>query len=169
VPCLPFSAMPDDARLWVFPAAHALTPETARRVGQEVERFLDGWAAHGRPVQGAYELRHDRFLLVAADERATGVSGCSIDTLFRRLASLEQELGDTLTDMALVWYRDREGRIGSLSRAEFRRLAAAGEAGADTPVFDPTVASVGALRAGRFELPAAESWHARLLSAPAAP
>lgn len=166
MPCLPFSTMPDDARLWVFPAARALTPDDAVRLGAEVERFIDGWAAHGEPVHGAYELREGRFLLVAADEHATGVSGCSIDTLFRRLSALERELdGNTLTDMGRVWYRAAGGEVESVGRTAFRALAGGGEVGPATPVFDPTVASVGALRAGRFELPAAEAWHARLLPA----
>jgi hypothetical protein len=112
---------------------------------------------------GAREWRHDRFLLVGADERATGVSGCSIDSLFRSLKHLESTLGITLLDPSPVWFRDRAGEILAVPRAEFRRLAREGEAGADTVVFDNTVRSAGDLRAGRWETHAGGSWHANLL------
>jgi hypothetical protein len=164
----PFSELPDDARLWAFPTSRPLRPDEAEHLLAEVDRFIDSWEAHGHPVQGGRELREDRFLLIAADERASGVSGCSIDTLFRRLQTLERELGVSLTDVAPIWYRDKAGEIHTTDRAEFRALAQGGAINADSIVFDPTVATVGDLRDGRFETPAGRSWHARLLGAPPA-
>jgi hypothetical protein len=116
-------------------------------------------------VQGGRALLDSRFLLIAADERATGVSGCSIDTpvpaagLAR--ARARHHADRCVSRVVSRWRR----RIVSVPRAEFRRLAADGEVTAETVVFDPTVASVGALRAGRFERRAGDSWHARLLPA----
>ena len=46
-------------------------------------------------------------------------------------------------------------------RPDFRRLAQAGEVGEETVVFDNTIGSVGDVRAGRWERPFRESWHAR--------
>lgn len=162
MPIQPFAAMPDDARLWSFAAARPLTGEEAVRLLAHVDDFLAAWHAHGHPVAGAREWRHGRFLLVAADERATGVSGCSIDSLFHTLREAEQELGTTLADAGLVWFREGEaGEIRSLPRPEFRVLARQGAVGPETVVFDLTAGTVGELRAGRWEVPARESWHAR--------
>jgi hypothetical protein len=161
----PLAGFPDDARLWVFPSADPLDAEQARRLMAEVDAFLEGWEAHRHPVVGGRALLESRFLLIGADERATGVSGCSIDSLFRRLVAIERELGTTLTDASPVWYRERDGAVACVPRAEFRRLAADGGVTADTVVFDSTIASVGALRAGGLERRASESWHARLLPA----
>ncbi len=158
---VPFSELPNDARLWVFAAARPLTPEQQETLLARVDEFLDGWLAHGREVVGARELRHDRFLLVAADERATGVSGCSIDSLFRALKELERELQVSLLDSSLVYYRSEDGAIQALSRGEFRERVRAGEVAEDTVVFDNTVRSVGEVREGRWELPMRDSWHAR--------
>ena len=87
MPATAFDRLPDDARLWVFAASRDLTTDEAGALLGHVDGFLERWAAHGTPVVGARELRHGRFLLVAADERATGVSGCSIDSLFHSLAA----------------------------------------------------------------------------------
>jgi hypothetical protein len=162
MPQTSFDRMPDDARLWVFGAPRPFTPETAERLLAGVDGFLARWAAHGAPVLGARELRHHRFLLVAADERATGVSGCSIDTIFHTLAELEAALGiDLRRTASLVFYRDAQGAVQAAERPAFRALAAAGSVNEDTPVFDNTVGTVGELRAGRWETRLGDAWHAR--------
>jgi len=88
-----FSLLPADARLWIFAASRPLAADESAALLARVDAFVDGWLAHGHPVVGARDWRHDRFLLVGADERATGVSGCSIDSLFRVLKELEGQLG----------------------------------------------------------------------------
>lgn len=171
MPMTSFDRMPDDARLWVFAAPRPLQPDEADALLARVDGFLERWAAHGAPVLGARDLRHGQFLLVAADERATGVSGCSIDTLFHALAEVEESLGTELRRTAsLVLYRDASGAVRAAERAEFRRLAQEGGVGEDTVVFDNTVATVGDLRAGGWEKPFRDSWHARAfpLGAPSA-
>lgn len=165
MPQRPFDQLPDDARLWVFGAARPLDDAEGAALLEHADRFLAGWAAHGAPVVGGRDLRHRRFLLVAADERATGVSGCSTDTLFRSLAEVERELGTTLRDGGLVFWRGSDGEVRSAPRPAFRERVRAGEVDGGTSVFDNTVATVGDVRAGRWEVPMRASWHARAFGA----
>lgn len=160
MPAVPFSQLPDHARLWIFAADRPLGADEAATLLEIVDRFVAGWAAHGAPVVGGRDWRYDRFLLVGADERATGVSGCSTDTLFHALGAAEQTLGVSLRDASLVFWRDADGAIRSAPRPEFRALAAAGSVDPGTTVFDNTVPTVGDLR-GRWETRLADSWHAR--------
>jgi hypothetical protein len=155
------AAMPDAARLWIFAAPRALSEAEAESLLSRVDGFLTRWNAHGPRVGGAREWRHDHFLLIAADEEATGVSGCSIDSLFRVLKEAEAETGVSLLDSSRVWYRDSAGEVRSATRPEFRLLAEGGEVDAGTTVFDNTAATVGALRVGEWERPMRESWHGR--------
>lgn len=156
-----FSQLPDDARLWIFAATRPLSAAESAAVLERVDRFIEGWLAHGRPVVGARELRYDRFLLIGADERASGVSGCSIDSLFHTLQGVERELGVTLTEAAPVWYRGNAEEIHCVARSEFREHIANGRVGEDTIVFNNTVTTVGELRQDKWELPLRDSWHAR--------
>jgi hypothetical protein len=158
-----FDALPDEARVWVFASPRPLTDEQTGTLLDEVDRFLSGWLAHGHPVVGAREWRYDRFLLIGADEAATGVSGCSIDSLFRTLKQLERGMGVALVDSSPVWYRAVDGTIESVSRSEFRERARGGEISEDTVVFDNTVRSAGQVRQGEWERPARDSWHGKLL------
>jgi hypothetical protein len=161
MPAVPFTQLPDDARLWIFGADRPLDSAEAQVLLEIVDSFVAGWAAHGAPVVGARDWRYDRFLLVAADERATGVSGCSTDTLFHALGAAEARLGVSLRDGSRVFWRDAEGTVRSASRPEFRALAAEGQVDGGTTVFDNTVPTVGDLRGGRWETAMADAWHAR--------
>jgi hypothetical protein len=164
MPAVPFSQLPDHARLWIFAADRPLDARESATLLDIVDRFVAGWAAHGAPVVGGRDWRHDRFLLVGADERATGVSGCSTDTLFHALGAAEQTLGVSLRDASLVFWRDEHGAIHSAPRPGFRALAAAGSVDGTTVVFDHTIPTVGDLRE-RWEVRLADSWHARAFPA----
>src|SRR5688500_9581734 len=141
MPETPFSALPDDARVWVFASPAPITGAAADRLVSATDDFVRQWTAHGAGVVGAADWRYDRFLMVAADEVATGVSGCSIGSLFHTLKTLERELGVTLLDSSKVWYREEGGEIRTASRAEFRELVRAGQIAEDAIVFDNTVRS----------------------------
>ncbi|MDB4948975.1 MAG: hypothetical protein JWM27_1624 [Gemmatimonadetes bacterium] len=166
MPATDFDRLPDDARAWVFAASRPLADAEAAALLGRVDEFLARWAAHGHPVVGARDLRHGRFLLVAADERATGVSGCSIDSLFDQLRALQDELDVALLDPGPVWFRDAGGEIRGLPRPEFRALARDGGVTADTIVFDNTVGTVGDVRHGRWETALRNAWHAKAFPIP---
>jgi hypothetical protein len=161
VPIAPFNAAPDTARIWIFGASQPILGAEATRLLGHVEEFLRGWLAHGEPVVGACDWRYDRFLVVAADEEATGVSGCSIDSLFQTLRAVEDEVGSTLLDGSLVFCRDADGSVQAVTRPRFRELVAGGEVIGGTIVFDNTVASLGALRRGEWERRFSGSWQER--------
>jgi hypothetical protein len=160
MPRVEMSRLPDSARVWVFAADRTLTADEAATLLADMDAFLDRWAAHGIPLTSAREWRYDRFLLVAVDEAAAGASGCSIDALVHSLKALESRLGIALLDNGPVTYREGD-RITRVPRGRFSQLADAGTVGPDTPVFDNTVATVGAVRSGKWETPARNSWHGR--------
>ena len=107
MPCLPFDAMPDTARVWIFPATRALSAAEGQRVLAETDAFIAGWAAHGVPLTAARDLRHERFLMVAADEAAEGCRAAPSTRWYggwigsdRRSASTSSSTGLLLTATA---------------------------------------------------------------------
>lgn len=167
MPIVAVHQLPDDARVWVFGAKEPLSPDAERTLLSAADAFLAEWRAHGAPLDCARDWRDGRFLCIAVDQRTAGASGCSIDGLFRTLRSLESALGTSLIASGLVYWRTDDGVVASATRPHFAALAANGAVRADTPVFDPTVETLGAWR-HEFERPAGSSWHARWLgSAPA--
>ena len=160
-------ALPDEARVWIFGSPEPLDPERRDELEDLMPPFLERWTAHRRDLRAAWDLREDRFLVVAVDESAAPASGCSIDTLMRHLSDLEERLDTSLLDAGWVWYRGAGGTIEAVRRHRLGELAEEGRVTGATPVFDPTLATLGELRRGRLERPARDSWHGRLLPEPA--
>ncbi len=160
MPRIAFDELPEDARVWIFAAARPLQRTEQDRLLVEVDRFIERWGAHDSPLTAGRELRYDRFLFVAVDQRRVGPSGCSIDALVREMKRLERELEVALVDHAPVAFREGD-EIRRVARDEFAALAAAGAVGPETTVFDNTLTRLGDVRAGRWETPVASSWHAR--------
>ena len=154
-----FSGIPATGRLWIFGADRALDARERDALLGEVDGFLDRWKAHGQPLTAAREWREDRFLLVAVDEASIPASGCSIDAMVGVLKELEGRLGLGLVGHGAVYWRDPSGAVRRAERADFRRLAEAGEVGPDTVVFDTTLTRVGKLSDGSWERPAKGAWH----------
>ncbi|MGH7652145.1 MAG: hypothetical protein ACREMS_09910 [Gemmatimonadaceae bacterium] len=162
MPLVEFKDLPDDARTWVFGSDRTLDQSATEILLREVDHFLAEWNAHGSALTVGRDWRDGRFLTVAVDQSTAGASGCSIDGLFRTLKSLGPRLDASLVTSGLIFYRDQNGDIQSVDRERFTELSAEGKIKPDTTVFDPTVVTLGEWRA-RFELEAAQSWHAGLL------
>ncbi|MXY24304.1 MAG: ABC transporter ATPase [Acidobacteria bacterium] len=160
MPRIEFDELPGDARVWIFSAARKLTEPEQARLLAEVDAFINQWGAHAVPLTAGRDLVYGQFLFIAVDQRAAGPSGCSIDALVRRMQELQEEIDVELVNHAPVLFRQGEA-IARVPRDAFARLADAGKVGPDTTVFNNTLTSLGEVRAGRWEVPAADSWHAQ--------
>jgi hypothetical protein len=157
MPIVPFDALPDDARTWVFGSDIPVVGAAADTLLAAVDDFLAGWHAHGTPLHCARSWRDDRFLAVGVDVSREMASGCSIDGLFRTLQRLELEIGAHLVGAGRVFYRTPNGAVSNAPRTQLGQIVASGEIGGETPVFDLSVTTAGAWRE-RFEQRAASSW-----------
>ena len=153
------------ARIWIFSAERELDRDEEDDLLGSVDNFLDGWTAHGVPLRAARSWRYKRFLIVGVDLEAAPPSGCSIDALVKVLGALEGRLGVRFLGNEAVWYRDEAGFIRKASRPRFRALARMGRVTPGSVVFDNSITVLSELRAGRWEGPARERWHAALFPA----
>jgi hypothetical protein len=153
---VPFDALPDSARIWVFASDREIAGAPADTLLAAVDRFLADWRAHGAPLHCAREWRDDRFLAVGVDVAAENASGCSIDGLFRTLQQMQREIGAQLVGGGRVFYRGAAG-IETTSREEFAERVKRGDVTAATPVFDIGLTDAANWRT-RFEQPAGLAW-----------
>lgn len=165
MPLIPFEALPDESRLWVFGVDRTLAKTEQESFLSAVDRFLETWQAHGVRLTCGRDWRRGRFLLVAVDEASEPPSGCSIDAMVGVLRGQERRLGLRVLDNTPVWFV-ADGEVRRISRPDFRRLAEQGVVGPDTVVFDNTVTRLKDARAGRWEGPARGTWHQKVFFEP---
>ncbi len=155
-------SLPDSARIWIFSLDHA--PTCPQHLKEAIDLFLTRWLSHGRRVAGAQTILDERFLVTAGHIPTGGeISGCGMDALFRAVNEACAAAGVRVLPPLLVHYRDETGDIQSISRRTFRTLVENGSAGPSTRILDPSLTTLGALRAGGFERPLHLSWNAAVL------
>lgn len=156
------SLLADHARVWVYAAERALTPDETALVSKKVSAFVQGWAAHGSKLMADGFLLHQRFLVLAVDEHLAGASGCSIDASVHFVQGLGAEIGLDFFNRMVFHFQDEDGQVHSLPRQAFKSAYDSGKIQDHTVVFDPLVASIGDLKRS-FTKPLNQSWHARMV------
>jgi hypothetical protein len=145
--------MPDDAHLWVYPAGRRLSGQEQQTILEEVEAFLQGWRAHGKPLRAAAVVVDDYFLLIAVDPNHEPPSGCSIDAQVGFIRQLAQRHGLAFLERGQVYFRNA-GSIESLPLSALKEAIAAGRLTAESPVYRHEAA----VKAAWGCVPAAETW-----------
>jgi hypothetical protein len=100
-----FDNMSKDPRTWIFQSATLLSDTQKNIVATELDQFLQKWAAHGTELFAAFEIRYNRFIIIALDEDHSSASGCSIDSMMRLIQKLDDEFSLKLLDRTRVTYK----------------------------------------------------------------
>lgn len=89
---IPFDTLDDQAKVWSYQADRLLTDTEVQWINEQLNPFLEEWAAHGTKLKAYGEVMNNAHLILAVDESAHNASGCSIDTSVRFIKQLEKEL-----------------------------------------------------------------------------
>ena len=85
-----------DSRVWIYQSNRLFSISEALEIEATLENFAENWTSHGAKVKGAAYLFSGQFIILMADEKATGVSGCSTDSSVRLIKEVEKRF---LVDM----------------------------------------------------------------------
>jgi hypothetical protein len=87
-----------DSRVWIYQSSRLFTLNEALAIEDLLNDFTAKWLSHGVPVKGVGYLFFGQFIILMADEKATGVSGCSTDSSVRLIKDIEQSFGVNMFD-----------------------------------------------------------------------
>ena len=87
-----------DSRVWIYQSNRIFSLSEALAIEDMLNDFTVKWLSHGSPVKGAGHLFFGQFIILMADEKATGVSGCSTDSSVRLIKDIEQRFGVNMFD-----------------------------------------------------------------------
>lgn len=156
---VPFNTLPEDSRIWIYQSNRKLSDEEVSEIQQNLEAFLEKWAAHGTGLEASYQLKYNRFIIIGVNQQTQAATGCSIDDSVRFIQELEKKYEIDLLDKMNVTFRNGE-HIAHKSLIDFKRMAKEKAVTAQTVVFNNLVNTVGEWN-DFWEVPASESWHSR--------
>jgi hypothetical protein len=91
----------DDSKVWIYQGNRQLNLAEALQIEELLQQFAKVWKSHGAEVKGYAKLLFGQFIILMADETATGVSGCSTDSSVKLMKSIEQDYNIDLFNRAL--------------------------------------------------------------------
>ena len=153
---IPFEEMSPNSRIWIYQADRQITEEEERQIERSAKEFLEGWAAHGNPLNSSFTVLHNKFLVISVDESYNMASGCSIDASVALVRRLEEQLNLNFFDRSKVAFL-LNGEIFESSMADLKELISEGKINSETITFNNLVANVNELN-NQWKMPAGETW-----------
>jgi hypothetical protein len=156
-----FNTLPDSSRIWVYQASRSFTENELHEIRQELDAFIEEWTTHGSDLKAGYEIRYNRFIILALDQTETSASGCSIDASVHFIQQLEKKYDVELLDKMNVSYKQGEF-VAYKPLNDFKKMAKQKAVSKNTIVFNNLVTNKGEYLE-HWEVPASESWHGRFM------
>jgi hypothetical protein len=153
------------SRVWIYQSPRLFFLSEALEIEKMLEEFVAGWNSHGTPVKGYANLFYGQFIILMADETASGVSGCSTDSSVRLINEIEQRFGVPMFDRLMLAFRPKE-KIEMIPLAQLPYALENGFVGADTLYFNNTVQTKAELQE-KWLIPLKDSWLASRYLKPA--
>lgn len=157
-----FKNLPDDSRIWIYQSNRKLSDTEVSEITTKTESFLEQWTAHGQNLEAGFEIRYNRFIVIALNQENASASGCSIDASVYFIQTLEKEYGLDLMDKMNVTFYNGDF-IAHKTLADFKKMAKARSVSPNTVVFNNLVVTKEDYLEN-WEVPASDSWHSRFLA-----
>jgi hypothetical protein len=154
-----FNELPETSRVWIYQSSEQLNEKQIAYIEHEAARFCDQWAAHGVPLQSAFKVLHEKFLILAVDEGANAPSGCSIDTSVRFVKTIEGELKINFFDRSQVAFLI-DNHVYTTDLGSIKNEISDGKIAAETLTFNIQAQNLAEFNQ-KWLLPVQESWMKR--------
>ncbi|QNA43599.1 hypothetical protein [Lacibacter sediminis] len=148
-----------DSRVWIYQSSRMFSLGEAIQIEDLLNHFVENWKSHGTPVKGFGTMFFGQFIILMADERATGVSGCSTDSSVRLIKEIEQLYKVSMFDRQNLAFV-REDKIELLPLGQLQYAVDNGFLQADSIYMNNLVQTKAELDQN-WLIPVKESWLAK--------
>ncbi len=154
-----FESLKDTSRVWIYQASRSFTDEEVEEISQKLKDFINQWTAHGVGLHASFQIKYNRFIVIALDQDVQEATGCSIDASVHFIQQLEQAYNVSLLDKMNVSYKHGDF-IAYKPLTEFKKMAKNKSVSPSTIVFNNLVTNKHEFET-IWEVPAKDSWHSR--------
>lgn len=149
----------ENSRVWIYQSSRLFFISEALQMEDMLNDFVANWKSHGAPVKGFANLFFGHFIVLMADETATGVSGCSTDSSVHLIKSIEEKFKVQLFDRQNLAFVVKD-KIQLLPLSQLEYAVANDFINANTLYFNNTVLTKKEMLA-KWIIPVKESWLAK--------
>ena len=154
-----FNTLPEESKIWIYQSNRKFSDEEFSAIETALKSFLENWQAHGTGLESSYELKYNRFIIIAVDQEVQASTGCSIDASVEFIQSLEKKYQVDLLDKMNVTFKNGE-HIAHKTLIDFKKMVKDKAVTENTIVFNNLVNTIEEYNES-WEVPAMDSWHSR--------
>src|SRR4030095_6492332 len=151
-----------DSRVWIYQCNRLFTLNETLEIEELLKEFVIQWKSHGVSVKGSAHLFFGQFIVLIADETATGVSGCSTDSSVRLIKDIEQRFAVNMFDRITLAFVIKD-KVQLLPMSQLQYAVDNGLISPDTLYFNNLVQTKEELEAN-WIIPVKNSWLVRKIS-----
>lgn len=152
----------DSSRVWIYQSSRLFFISEALEMEDMLNAFAASWKSHGSPVKGFANLFFGQFIVLMADENATGVSGCSTDSSVHLIKSIEEKYKIQMFDRQNLAFVVKD-KIQLLPMNQLEYAVENNFINADTLYFNNTVLSKKEM-IEKWIIPVKDSWLAKRIN-----
>jgi hypothetical protein len=152
--------LPNSSRVWVYQSNREFINSELIDLNKELVNFNESWEAHGKKLDSAVEIFHNRFIVIFVDESLQHATGCSIDKSVALMKLVEDKFDVEMLDRMNLAYRVGDS-IKNIKIGDFQEKARSGEFDTNISVFNNLVKNKGEFLSN-WETVAKKSWHLNL-------
>ena len=156
---IPFESLPGDSRIWIYQSSRKFSDDEIAEIEKDLVEFITNWSAHGASLAASFQIKYNRFIIIAVNQEVQAATGCSIDSSVVFIQNLEHKYEVDLLDKMNVAFKQGEF-ITYKTLLDFKKLAKDKSVSENTIVFNNLVNTIEEFNES-WEVPASESWHSR--------
>lgn len=151
-----------DSKVWIYQSNRLFSIGEALQIEELLNQFTHNWLSHGVAVKGSAHLFFGQFVILMADETATGVSGCSTDSSVRLIKEIEKTFGVNMFDRTSLAFVVKD-KLQLLPMSQLQYALDNGFISGDSLYFNNLVQTKEELES-EWIIPVKESWLAKRIS-----
>jgi hypothetical protein len=144
------------SKVWIYQCNRIFALNEALEIEKLLKDFTQQWTSHGTPVKGEAHLFFGQFIILIADETATGVSGCSTDSSVRLIKEIEKKYAVNMFDRTTLAFVVKE-KVQLLPLSQLQYAVENGFINSDTLYFNNLVETKEELET-TWIVPVQQSW-----------
>ncbi len=151
------SHLPNSSKVWIFQANQILNEKEMTFIHKEVSNFLVEWNAHGSSLSNGFELVDSLFLIIGVDESKAVASGCSKDSLTRKIQEIGNHINIDFFNRLNIAYLDKNNQIEIKNLNEFKAGLQNDSIRLNTIIYNNLIETKEDLEL-RWKIPVQKSW-----------
>ena len=156
---IPFENLPEESKIWIYQSNRKFSDEEFAAIEVDLKAFIENWAAHGISLEASFELKYNRFIILAVNQEVQQATGCSIDSSVQFIQNLEKKYEVDLLDKMNVTFKLGE-HVAHKTLLDFKKMAKDKAVTENTIVFNNLINNIAEYKES-WEVPAMDSWHSR--------